>query len=309
MRLLATIPYSSNDAVLCERNLDHIYRLNGKTPLGHVLLVVNPDVHAEMRQKIKVTAELAFESVTEFVAPKIEEQYANDKFRQMNNLFRHTALTVQNQFQWPWLWLEPDCVPVKADWIKKISEAYHSQPKKYMGLLATPAGGAQFMARVGVYLPTAGYELESLCQSGAPFPIATSEKVVPRASNTKLIQYLNIETFEDLSKISESAVVVHGDRQGIIAENWRPRDAAGLKGCVIPSTRIDSEFVEALREELNKPESVPIKDLGNREVVISKETILGLGEVTMLESNPPRLTRRQQRELENKAAAPTVGAI
>lgn len=222
MKLLVVIPYCANDAVQAERLCDHVYRLNGKMPVGNVLLVVNPDVHQEMRMKVRIAAELAYETVEETVAPKVAETYLADKFRQMNNLFRHAAMMVMHQFRWPWIWLEPDCVPVKKDWINQLAEAYDSQPRKYLGLIASQPGGQKFMARCGVYFTGASFELDKLCQGDAPFPLITSVEVVRRATGTNLIQYHSISTITDLDGISSEAVVVHGDKLGIYAEKlWR----------------------------------------------------------------------------------------
>lgn len=248
-KLLIVAAFSANDAPLCERQMDFIHRLNGKKQVGHILLVANADCHAEMRTRIRVTAEIAFESVTETIAPAVAKDHAHHKVRQMNNLFRHAAQTAQTHFRWPWFWLEPDCVPVKADWIERLASAYDSQPKKYLGLVS---GEKPFMARCGVYYAAASYELDKLCLTDVPFPVATSDRVAPSATKSDLIQYLKIESVEDLAKISEKAVVVHGDKAGIFAENWVApqsscRSESGLKTIVVNDGEVQSPtFIPAM---------------------------------------------------------------
>ncbi len=291
-KLLIVIPFSANDAPIAERNLDHIYRMNGKCANGHVLLVANSDVHAEMRAKIRVTAELAFESVTETITPAIDPKLANSKFHQMNNLFRHAAKIVQSYFRWPWFWMEADCVPVDAYWISLLAADYDTQPKKYMGLIAQDDKG-KFMARCSVYYNVASYELDKLCQGESPFPRATAEKVVDSATKSDLIQYLNIETVEDLKKISDRAVVVHGDKMGIFAENWEPilekdieRALGALRGT--PS--------EIITPSLNDTKGVN----GDAPLIATFKTADGFRAAVIPEptAESPRLSRRQKRELE-----------
>jgi len=327
-KLLIVIPYCGNDAALAERNLDHIYKLKGKKANGHALLVVSPDVHEEQRIKVRVTAELAFESVMETVAPTVDPKLANNKFYQMNNLFRHAAATAQSHYRWPWLWLEPDCVPVNVNWIYLLATEHEANPKKYTGMIS---GDKKFMARCGIYYAGASHELRALCEGDAPFAIATASKVVPSATHTELIQYLKIETVDDLKKISDKAVIVHGDKLGIFSENWEQikKDLENMADAIdrmrSPETLVMPDGLADAIGRLNSPMpnidgvGSPIKSPTNgdgkshetpvetppREVVVTKEVLEGLGEVTMLQSNPPpRLSRRQQREL--KAAAAKV---
>jgi len=220
MKLLIAIPICANDAILAERHLDFIFRLNEKKAIGSCLLVFNSDVHQEMKLRIKVSAELAFVHVRETVAPKLPDNLASNKFQQLNNMFRHTAAIAQKQCRWPWLWLEPDCVPVQPYWIEQLAETYDSQPAKYLGFIGKTSDGTKFMARLGIYFTGASYELDTLCQADVPFAIATSLEVVPKCTHTDLIQYLNIERVDDLKNISAKAVVIHGDKAGIFQENW-----------------------------------------------------------------------------------------
>jgi hypothetical protein len=312
-KLLIILPCCANDGVLAERLLDHCYKIHGKKQVGHLLIVANPDLHQEQRAKLRVTAEMAFESVTETVAPAVPKQVANSKFHQLNNLFRHAALTAQTNFRWPWFWLEPDCAITSPTWIAQIATDYDAQPKKYMGLISKAE--KPFMARCGVYYPVASYELDKLCQGDAPFPLATSEKVIPSASHTDLVQYLAIETPEDLAKISAKAVVVHGDKLGLFAENWQVSEPMIL----IPSqTTTQSEPINISEiKGLNatvfpmQPQEIAkeIDGFLTGEVPILTAplhpTLIGnpnsetdpLGVSAPKGDNVPRLSRRQKREL------------
>jgi hypothetical protein len=221
MKLLIVIPVCANDALLAERHLDFIFRLNQKTPRGSCLLVFNADLHAEMIARLRVSAELAFEQVRETMAPKLSDNQLSNKFLQLNNMFRHAAAVAQKQCRWPWLWLEPDCVPVQPDWIARLAEAYDSQPAKYVGFMSKNPDGSRFMARLGIYFTGASHELDMLCQGEVPFAIATASVVAAASTHTFLIQYVNIQQVDDLKNISKAAVVIHGDKAGIFQENWK----------------------------------------------------------------------------------------
>lgn len=227
-KLLIILAVSANDGPLAERSLDLIYKLHGKKQAGHILIVANSDLHQELRQRLRITSELAFESVTETVAPTLIKEMASNKVRQMNNLFRHAAITVQTKFKWPWLWLEPDCVPLKPDWISQLADAYETQPRRYLGLVSKNASDKMIMARCGVYHPGASHELDKLCQGEAPFAAACAERIVESATHTPLVAYLPIESEDDIAKIPAKAVICHGDKQGIFAENWVAPATAGI---------------------------------------------------------------------------------
>lgn len=306
-KLLIVLGVSANDGVLAERLLDHCYKLHGRCAIGHLLIVANSDLHSEQRQKIRITAELAFESVTETVAPAVDTKVANSKIHQMNNLFRHAALTVQTNFRLPWFWLEADCVPVKYDWISQLAEVYDQQPKKYMGLVAG-ASGKQFMARCGVYFLGASYALDSLCQTDVPFANAIAEKVIPSATNTDLIQYLQIETPEDLEKISKSAVVVHGDKLGLFAENWksplaRAWDSLALAQDFRAAPMQPKEIAKEIDGGLDKPmtpSQIIVDELGIANPNEDQKNLLKILDENQ-SGHTPRLTRRQKREVEQAA--------
>jgi hypothetical protein len=310
-KLLIALAVSTNDAVLAERQLDFIYRLHGRKQVGHLLIVANADLHAEMQAKLRVTAEMAFESVTETVAPAIAKVDANKKFLQLNNLFRHAAITAQTKFRWPWFWLEPDCAITSPTWIAQLAEAYESQPKKYLGVVSKTE--KPFMARCGVYYPGAHYELDKLCQGDVPFPLATAEKVIPGAGHTDLVQYLALETPEDLAKISSSAAVVHGDKLGLFAESFswsppcdyptvepgHPLTDLAEKMCSNPPMQPDEvskEIREFLETSVATPESIMENSPDNLRRLSPQEQIKAITGLNTPD-NAPRLSRRQKREM------------
>jgi hypothetical protein len=137
MSLLIVIPFNASQAESAEKLCDFIYFISGKQQQGHCLLVASSDVHDEMKLKVKLAAEVAFENVNLAVTRA--------------NPFSETVKLVSQNYKSPWLWLEPDCVPLKVGWIGALQEAYDNQPKKYMGAYYKNEAGQLFMARPAVY--------------------------------------------------------------------------------------------------------------------------------------------------------------
>jgi len=218
MKLLVVIPFCANNAPQAERLLDWIYQLSGRDTVGHVLLAADPDVHIEMRQRIRISASLAFEGVHELDIRPLADTQARKAF-QVNSVFRQCAEHIAATFAWPWLWLEPDCVPTKCDWQMQLQVAYDYQPKAFLGekLKAVWADKTEtfFMGRVGIYPAAGTLEIIPSELKGA-FEIAAGNRVVPRMTITKLVQQVSIQTADDLNKVLPDASLVHGDKNGYL---------------------------------------------------------------------------------------------
>lgn len=222
--LLVVIPNCSDDSPYAERLLDFVYQLNGKQQVGHVLLAYAHDVHAEMKLKLKISAELAFVSVSEFqAAGRMDVLLPKTKTEFTNNLWIQTAHHIAGHFRWPWLYCEPDCVPITPDWIQTLADGYANQPMKYLGTRMKRITGETenfFMARTGIY-PTIAYsELKGFIGT-PPFEWTAGPHVAPRSSNTKLIQQINYDG--DYAKVKPEAVLLHADKQGKLIEQLREK--------------------------------------------------------------------------------------
>src|ERR1035437_8682977 len=125
-KILIVIPFCKGDGAMAEKLCDWIFFLNNKESRGYCLLVMSSDVHAEMATKVQLAAEVAFESVS-----MIQQTTGSaTKSEGTNRSFLHAATFVNANFKWPFLFLEPDCVPLQSHWLESLSEAYRSQPKR-----------------------------------------------------------------------------------------------------------------------------------------------------------------------------------
>ena len=217
MNLLFAIAFHAGDAPQTEKLLDFIYRQSGRITQGHVLLAAASDVHAEMRTRIKISAEMAFETVHELEVRPLADAQATKNLK-LNSAFRQTAQHVADCFKWPFLWMEPDCVPTHANWRRLLWLAYQAQPKPYFGsrmkVLNEGRADTFFMARNGIYDNRAVFEIFTAEPFKWSFDIVSGETIIPKFTPTKLIQQALIVTEDDLSKVNADAILVHGDKNG-----------------------------------------------------------------------------------------------
>lgn len=198
--VLVVIPVLKETAAMAERMLDLIYwQHKSDVRMGECLLCFAPDVHLELQKKVLLAAELSFTVET---APGI-------------TTLRSAAEHVAKAYKSPWLYLEPDCVPLRKGWLSILSDAYEKQPKRYFGPFLKRVEKETFLSRIAIYPPDAAND---------PQP------AISMARQTKLIQELRFDG--DESKIRSDAVLLHGDRTGMlvekmIAEYSRPPETNG----------------------------------------------------------------------------------
>lgn len=212
--LLTVIGHSANDSVLAEQLCDFIFLVNKRVKSGHCLLAVAGDVHPEMEAKVRIAAEVTFETVDSVRGQRI---LGPDKNIHINALFKAAAEHVQKNFRLPWLWLEPDCAPVDEKWFDKITKTYYSHPKRYMG--SWMKGTDLFLARVGVYPSDAYGDLAGALTQTAPFNIAAGASIIPQSTKTYLVHEVNYN--DDSVKVRDGSVLVHHDKNAILINKQR----------------------------------------------------------------------------------------
>jgi hypothetical protein len=267
--IIIALAYHQENAPQCEKLLDFIYKLNDRRQTGHIVLANDSAVHAENKNRIKISAELAFEGVHQLDIRPLADINAN-KILRVNNAFRQVAQFIEDGFHWPFLWLEPDCTPVDKEWFAKLCFEYVTQPRSYMGsrmrVAVKEGDGQMFMARTSIYPANTASQLPKGVDIKAPFEIMSGPVVVPKMAITKKIQQLVIKSQDDISKVRPDAILVHGDKNQILMNTQE-----------IPKTIT----VDSGETEIPKP------------VVVSN------GHIPKVEpiSTTPRLSRRQMREL------------
>lgn len=229
MNILVTIAYHAGNAAQTEKLLDHIYQLNSRHAYGHVLLAPAPDVHAEARQRIQISAELAFAGVHVLDLRPLSDPKL-PKVAHVNSAFRQVAQHVCDNFTWSFLWIEPDCVPTSGIWLADCEMCYANQPKAYFGTQMKALTESKkenfFMARVGIYPKDAVKDIFT-AEFKAPFELMAAPAILPKFTATKKIQQTAILNADDVSKVRHDAVIVHGDKHGhlldkLVADRSKP---------------------------------------------------------------------------------------
>lgn len=209
MNLMLVIPFSTANWHLADSLCDWHRHLHNQAPCGTALLVAAADSHAEIRTKLKIAAELAFERVL--------EMQANTS---ATPLLVQAAAHIGSSYRWPWLWLEPGSVPLCKDWIHSIAQAYDEQPSRYFGP-HLKAADSLALAASSIYTPAAINDL------------AAKRDLFPLSSKCRLIQYGQFTSQSALNAIRPDAVLYVSSPDGSLIEALRkanPENGARLIG-------------------------------------------------------------------------------
>jgi hypothetical protein len=109
-----------------------------------------------------------------------------------NAMFRVASQHVHECFKLPFLWLEPDCIPLRPSWLDELAVAYNACPKRFMGPIvgSIPPGSPLHMAGCAVYPNDAATSMAQFTTTDAAWDVANAPYVVPRAFGTTLIQHV-----------------------------------------------------------------------------------------------------------------------
>lgn len=106
-----------------------------------------------------------------------------------NSLFRHAAKEMDRKGQ-PFLWIEPDAIPLKPGWLDAIEDAYNVCVKPFLRQLYKPTADtipADMMSGIGVYPADTIRRVEHLLNNKA-WDVCIAEFITPLSSDTNLFQ-------------------------------------------------------------------------------------------------------------------------
>jgi len=203
--MIVTLPFNAQTAERTERLADAIYWTGGGS---HCLLITSPGIHPEMVKKVRISAQTAFQSVDMIELPMTDAQ---GDIQQANHVFRQTARYVADCYNQPWLWLEPQCVPLQDAWLDKLDALYLNQSRRYLGPIMQ-GKTHKFLHRIAVYPPNATTDLDIHCMGANPFNRVAN--ILPRTTGTMLFK---VEQWKEGLKL-DNALLIDGDPTGALIE-------------------------------------------------------------------------------------------
>jgi hypothetical protein len=135
---------------------------------------------------------------------------------------------VHEKLKGPFLWCEPDCVPVKPDWLDRLAHEYARCQKPFMGAVveAQIANGSRIPKHLtgnAVY-PHKAYEQANKIMEAAntPWDVWAAEQILPKSHFTKAIQHEyrhpEIKSPQELATLLKpETLLFHADKFGAIA--------------------------------------------------------------------------------------------
>lgn len=234
MKLIIALPYCASDHAAATRLLEWIRELDPH-PNHHLLLVADNAVPMETKKAIDALGKSIFTSA-ETITPQCPAAVNGNYHVPAAFMFLKTMGHISECYKpWPWLWMEPDCVPLKSGWADTLAYAYEESPKPYLGSVMKTGGKDDLPQNMffatAVYPHDAYKELAKFCDGKKAFDVAFSDYVYPRGQNTNLIHHVfgsptDVPTFKEaklptdgpnvgtLQSLHKEAVLFHRNKDG-----------------------------------------------------------------------------------------------
>jgi hypothetical protein len=261
-RLIVVLPYCKNDLPLVTKLLGWIKDLGDACKDHALLLIGDNEVPKEQRLDLKRTAVNMFADVDGRGATVPKDALPADEMAKKhmlaNRMFVAGATAVSQIFKGPFLWMEPDCVPITRDWLTRLATEYEEGFRPYMGSVITTdpklnreTMPPQFMAGCGIYPNNAILGLQEFCGGTLAWDVAAARYMVPRTHATGSIQhywgdvgkppsFVTVRTGNEGPNVftpdfvTERAVLFHRCKDGTLIDVLRAQAATDGK---LPGTR------------------------------------------------------------------------
>jgi len=291
--MIVAISYYNGDAAQMRRWASHVAKLGSYK--AHKLILA--PVRGVSTDGIKDTLQGVFGEVVIESCTHVQTGWPIS----CNMAFEQVARLCADKLQEPFLWMEPDAIPLVPNWIDKIAEAYAACGQPFMGDFVGINGimpnGVDHMSGVAVY----HWDLHRLAPSlfnneRTAWDIASAGNVVPRMARTDLIQHDWVKDpkwrrdIVTLNCVNPLAVVYHPDKMGVlfndgffpdgvqgdpatgdVQQPHETKDKPSISATQTPSEEVDSLLDAIITHAKNHPKlKKKIKDRLAKEGFIAK---------------------------------------
>lgn len=188
-KLLVILPFHRGDFQLALDLLKWIEELGGCKDFSILLLASHKVLNLEML-RIDVAAKLTFGEV---ILERCNTGLQDESWpRGANMMFRRGCQIVHERFKRPFLWMEPDCVPLKPGWLGFLEDEYQRCGKPFIGNIrkqtTNPALPEIYLPGCSIYPANAQSILHSRWNPvTVAWDVTTAGITVPMAAETALI--------------------------------------------------------------------------------------------------------------------------
>lgn len=107
-----------------------------------------------------------------------------------NNMFLAAIKVIHQNKMGPFLFLEPDALPLKNRWFEELEHEYQKAGKPFVGSINTDASGLSHFSGVGMYPEDAYIYWKDFLPSKEAFDMLNQYAILSNAAHTKLIYNL-----------------------------------------------------------------------------------------------------------------------
>jgi hypothetical protein len=242
--LIVVLAACAKDAALMRKNLQWQIDLGGCKEFRAVC-AFGGDLNDSVTSDILALARRCYSFVWRFDYPraKIEHWPWGP-----NHAFRQTAHYMRTHKS-PWLWFEPDVIPLKRDWLKTLHSEYHRAGRKFMGTIVPEAGHCNGAAIYPADTPNL-IPRTMMMQSNMAWDALMQPEMINLCHNAShLIQHAwgrvdgrfhhllgespSFPMPSDLYEINPDAVVLHRNKDGTLID--RLRESLKIVGQAAPA--------------------------------------------------------------------------
>jgi hypothetical protein len=255
--VLIVLPFYSGDLSLAKSLLGWINALGG-CPEHNLLLAADANVQWDVVLDMIALGNKSFRNTGVITTKESVTGWPKGS----NVLFKTVAQHCKDHHT-AFLWLEPDCVPLRKGWIDEIQKAYNERTKPFMGRIYSatdPGVPSKMMSGIGVYPENAIDLIGNACDTDKAWDVMVADLVVPKCDNTRLIHHfwgqpnlaptfsavrtpqspINTFTFE---MIDPESVIFHRNKDGTLIKLLRKRLLPGsVESVGINSRKFDVVF-------------------------------------------------------------------